>query len=66
MQYNTAALVFVTSSHSLKNACVEAAVTTDGGRAVRDSKDKSGPIRRYTAKEGSALLAGVKAGELDL
>ncbi|MEU1597273.1 DUF397 domain-containing protein [Streptomyces sp. NPDC005708] len=64
---NTESLTFVKSSFSGGNgACVEVAVTADGGRAVRDSKDQGkGPIHRYTHAEWAAFVAGVKAGEFD-
>ncbi|MFB6518595.1 DUF397 domain-containing protein [Streptomyces sp. NPDC056401] len=45
--------------------CVETADLPDGGRAVRDSKDKSGPILRFTPGEWSAFIQGAKAGEFD-
>jgi hypothetical protein len=32
---------------------------------VRDSKDQSGPVLRFTAAEWSAFLSGVRAGEFD-
>jgi len=47
------------------NACVEIAVLPDG-IAVRDSKDPSGPMLRFTVQEWSAFLAGVRANEFDL
>lgn len=47
------------------NACVEVAELTDGGRAVRDSKDQSGPVLRFTASEWAAFTSGVRAGEFD-
>lgn len=47
------------------NACVEIAVLRSG-IAVRDSKDPSGPVLRFTAQEWSAFLAGVRAHEFDL
>jgi hypothetical protein len=38
----------------------------DGGRAVRDTRDKgAGPILLLTAAERRAFVAGVKDGELD-
>ena len=46
-------------------ACVEVAELPDGGRAVRDSKDPTGPILRFTAKEWLAFVGGVRDGELD-
>jgi len=42
--------------------CVEVATLPDGA-AVRDSKDKSGPVLRFTADEWRTFLDGVKAGE---
>lgn len=45
------------------NACVEIAVLPDG-IAVRDSKDPSGPVLRFTIQECSAFLAGARADEL--
>lgn len=46
-------------------ACVEVAMLADGV-AVRDSKDPSGPVLRYTLREWEAFLDGAKAGEFDL
>jgi Domain of unknown function (DUF397) len=56
------------SSYSGGNggACVEVAALGDGGRAVRDSKDPSGPRLAFAAEEWAAFTAGVKAGEFDL
>jgi len=45
-------------------SCVEVA-SLEGGVAVRDSKDKDGPILQFTRDEWSAFLAGAKAGEFD-
>lgn len=47
------------------NACVEVADLDDGGRAVRDSKDRPGPVLRFTAAEWVAFTAGMRAGEFD-
>ena len=33
---------------------------------VRDSKDASGPVLRFTSEEWKAFLAGVRHGEFDL
>lgn len=46
-------------------ACVEVA-GTDHGVAVRDSKDRSGPVLIFTPGEWRAFAAGVKAGRFDL
>jgi hypothetical protein len=52
-----------TSSHSAGgNACVEAADLPDGHRAVRDSKDRSGPALTFPAAAWAAITAGVRAG----
>jgi hypothetical protein len=48
-----------------ENACVEVATLGDGGRAVRDSKDSSGPVLRFTPAEWAAFTAGVRDGEFD-
>ncbi|MFH8336984.1 DUF397 domain-containing protein [Streptomyces sp. AM6-12] len=63
---NNETLAWVKSSYSVQNACVEVAVTANGGRAVRDSKNPSGPIHRYTPAEWTAFVQGVKAGEFDI
>ncbi|WP_261554288.1 DUF397 domain-containing protein [Frankia tisae] len=46
-------------------ACVEVAALPEDGRAVRDSKDRSGPILVFTAAEWAAFVAGVRDGEFD-
>jgi len=45
--------------------CVEVAALPEGGRAIRDSKDRSGPILVFTAAEWRAFIAGVRDGEFD-
>lgn len=45
--------------------CVEVAELSGGVRAVRDSKDPSGPALRFTPSEWSAFVAGVRDGEFD-
>ncbi|MFE3200864.1 DUF397 domain-containing protein [Embleya sp. NPDC059237] len=42
--------------------CVETAVTNDGGRAVRDSKNRSGPTLRFTGDDWRAFIEGAKRG----
>lgn len=44
--------------------CVEVAHTADGGRAVRDTKDRAAGTQFYTPAQWSAFLTGVKSGEL--
>jgi Domain of unknown function (DUF397) len=55
-----------TSSRSYaNNMCVEVADLPCGHRAVRDSKDRSGPALTFTAPEWAAFTAGVRTGEFD-
>ncbi|MCM3884110.1 DUF397 domain-containing protein [Frankia sp. R82] len=46
-------------------ACVEVAKLPQNGRALRDSKDRTGPILVFTAAEWAAFAAGVRDGEFD-
>lgn len=52
------------SSRSGNNGCVEVALDADE-IAVRDSKDRDGPVLRFTAQEWGAFLAGVRDGEFE-
>ncbi len=53
------------SSRSLNiNECLEVA-NLDDRRAVRDSKDPSGPALVFGAAQWAAFTAGVRAGEFD-
>jgi hypothetical protein len=45
--------------------CIEVADLDTGGRAVRDSKDPTGPALMFTATEWVAFTTGVRAGEFD-
>jgi hypothetical protein len=45
-------------------ACVEVA-SSGSGVAIRDSKEKGGPILRFTKEEWEAFLTGAKAGDFD-
>lgn len=52
------------SSYSNGNGqCVEVAFLEEGGVAVRDSKDPSGPALLFTAAEWDAFSAGMADGE---
>ncbi|MDX3214585.1 DUF397 domain-containing protein [Streptomyces sp. ME02-6991-2B] len=63
---DTSNLHFVKASASMGNgACVEVAKTPDGGRAVRDTKNRDGGTQFYTRAEWEAFVDGVKAGEFD-
>lgn len=44
--------------------CVETSELTDGSMAVRDSKDKSGPVHVFLSAGWSAFIEGVKRGEV--
>ena len=52
------------SSRSGNNGCVEVALDADE-IAVRDSKDRDGPVLRFTTHEWGAFLAGVRDGEFE-
>jgi Domain of unknown function (DUF397) len=52
------------STYSGLNGCVEIAVL-DGQIGVRDSKDRNGPILRFTHTEWDSFLNGVKDGQFD-
>jgi Domain of unknown function (DUF397) len=47
------------------NGCVEVALL-DNQVAVRDAKDRSGPVLVFTPGEWEAFLSGVRLGEFDL
>jgi hypothetical protein len=52
------------SASTIQGNCVELA-PSDGGVAVRDSKDPGGPTLWFTREEIAAFLNGIKAGEFD-
>jgi Domain of unknown function (DUF397) len=56
------------SSYSGSNGgdCVEIAVLSGDGRAVRDSKDPGGPLLAFGPNDWRAFTAAIKAGEFDL
>lgn len=56
----TAATWRKSSYSSDSGDCVEVAVASDGGRRVRDSKDRSGPAHYFTAAQWDAFIRGVK------
>jgi len=45
--------------------CVEVALAQDGGRWLRDSKDREGPALYFTPAEWDAFIKGAKGGEFD-
>lgn len=56
------------STYSTTNGggCVEVATNLPGIIAVRDSKDRQGPVLTFTPAEWQAFTAGVRDGEFDL
>jgi hypothetical protein len=54
-----------TSTRSSATNCVEVR-TLDGDVAVRDSKDRGGPILRFARTPWQDFLTAAKAGEFDL
>ena len=54
------------SSLSFSNGnCVEVASLSNGGVAVRNSRDPGGPVLRFTPDEWHAFLGGARNGEFD-
>jgi Domain of unknown function (DUF397) len=63
---NTATTPWVKARRSSNaGACVEVR-RHNGMIEVRDSKDRSGPILRFTGPEWDAFLDGTRNGEFDL
>ena len=63
---SNADLSWIKSSFSYCNSnCVEVASLPDGGVGVRDSKDPSGTVLRFTPGEWHAFLGGACNGEFD-
>jgi hypothetical protein len=54
---------FRRSSFCAAGACVEVAALPDDGIALRDSKDDSSPVLRFTLEEWDAFVAGVLDGQ---
>jgi Domain of unknown function (DUF397) len=53
------------SSRSGANGCVEVAFV-EGGVAVRDSKDRGGPVLVFDLDEWAAFTAATREGEFEL
>jgi hypothetical protein len=56
--------VWLKSTFSNMNGCVEVAFVA-GRVALRDSKDRHGPVLVFTPAEWEAFVAGMRAGEFD-
>lgn len=50
------------ASQGINQECVEVAHTADGGRAVRDSKDRDGGTQFHGPAEWAAFVAALKGG----
>jgi hypothetical protein len=53
------------STFSESNGCIEVAFVGEQV-AIRDSKDRSGPVLTFSPTEWEAFLAGVRRGEFNL
>ena len=63
-QHSKAGLVWRTSSACPNGAaCVEVALTSTGGAAMRDNKDPQSAELHFTGGAWSAFIAGVRTGE---
>lgn len=56
------AAVWVKSTHSISNGCVEVAFIDDQV-ALRDSKNKDGAVLVFTPREWDAFIGGVADGQ---
>ena len=56
-------LTWLSANRCESGACVEIAFATDGTVHVRDSKDRAGPVLRFTPAEWEAFRLGVLDGE---
>jgi uncharacterized protein DUF397 len=58
--------IWVKSSLSFANGnCVEVSDQPGGTIGVRNSRDRGGPVLRFTPDEWQAFLGGVRNGEFD-
>jgi len=62
----TRAAWFKSTRSSGNGNCVEVAILDDRGVAVRDTKDRSGPVLLFTPAEWESFVAGAKNGVFDL
>ena len=47
------------------NNCVEVSELEQGAVGVRNSRDREGPVLRFTPEEWRAFISGVRKGEFD-
>ncbi len=58
--------IWVKSSLSFANGnCVEVSDQPEGTVGVRNSREREGPVLRFTPDEWQAFLGGVRNGEFD-
>lgn len=57
------AVAWVKSTKSNANGCVEVAKLPRGDRAIRHSRDPSGPALIFSSREWDAFIGGVQARE---
>jgi len=58
--------IWVKSSLSFANGnCVEVSDQPGGAVGVRNSREREGPVLRFTPDEWQAFLGGVRNGEFD-
>ncbi len=58
--------IWVKSSLSFANGnCVEVSDQPEGTIGVRNSRDREGPVLRFTTDEWQAFIGGVRNGEFD-
>lgn len=64
MTTDLSAAAWRTSSYSGANGdCVEVATNMEGVVAVRDSKNRQGPVLLFTPTEWESFVAGLRGGE---
>lgn len=63
--HSPAPLDWQKATASNNGGCVEVAPLPDGGVAVRDSKNQTGPVLSFTRREWTAFLDGMGKGEFD-
>ncbi len=57
---------WIKSSLSYANGnCVEVSELEQGAVGVRNSRDREGPVLRFTPEEWRAFIGGVRKGEFD-
>ncbi len=66
MGLDLAGAIWRKSTRSNYSGCVEVALIDHGHVAVRDSKDREGPVLMFSPVEWRAFIGGVHEGEFDL